>query len=293
MMNGPEQYSGNLRAIYAMMFAVAMFSLMDTAMKILAAQYPAIQVAALRALVSLPLVGVYVLWRGAARSLLRVRWPLHLGRGVIGVAMLSLFAFGLKRLSLAEAYTIFFFGPMMITALSVFILKEQVRVGQWIAIVVAMAGVLVVLRPDGSGFLTVGGLAVLASAVCYAVSAIWGRILARTDSTEQMMFWLMLLMSIGGVVLALPGWEPVRAGDGWMLAGLAVTGFLGQLGLTTAFSSGQASKVAPFEYSALAWGVALDWLLWQALPDRYTLIGAAIIIGSGIYLLRHETPRVA
>nr|WP_229212220.1 DMT family transporter [Duganella sp. HH105] len=292
-MNGPEQYSGNLRAIYAMMFAVAMFSLMDTAMKILAAQYPAIQVAALRALVSLPLVGVYVLWRGAARSLLRVRWPLHLGRGVIGVAMLSLFAFGLKRLSLAEAYTIFFFGPMMITALSVFILKEQVRVGQWIAIVVAMAGVLVVLRPDGSGFLTVGGLAVLASAVCYAVSAIWGRILARTDSTEQMMFWLMLLMSIGGVVLALPGWEPVRAGDGWMLAGLAVTGFLGQLGLTTAFSSGQASKVAPFEYSALAWGVALDWLLWQALPDRYTLIGAAIIIGSGIYLLRHETPRVA
>ncbi|WP_070358175.1 DMT family transporter [Duganella sp. HH105] len=276
-----------------MMFAVAMFSLMDTAMKILAAQYPAIQVAALRALVSLPLVGVYVLWRGAARSLLRVRWPLHLGRGVIGVAMLSLFAFGLKRLSLAEAYTIFFFGPMMITALSVFILKEQVRVGQWIAIVVAMAGVLVVLRPDGSGFLTVGGLAVLASAVCYAVSAIWGRILARTDSTEQMMFWLMLLMSIGGVVLALPGWEPVRAGDGWMLAGLAVTGFLGQLGLTTAFSSGQASKVAPFEYSALAWGVALDWLLWQALPDRYTLIGAAIIIGSGIYLLRHETPRVA
>jgi len=293
MMNGPEQYSGNLRAIYAMMFAVAMFSLMDTAMKILSVQYPAIQVAALRALVSLPLVGVYVLWRGAARSLLRVRWPLHLGRGVIGVAMLSLFAFGLKRLSLAEAYTIFFFGPMMITALSVFILKEQVRAGQWIAIVVAMAGVLVVLRPDGSGFLTIGGLAVLASAVCYAVSAIWGRILARTDSTEQMMFWLMMLMSVGGLVLALPGWVPLRADDGWLLAGLAVTGFLGQLGLTTAFSSGQASKVAPFEYSALAWGVALDWLLWQALPDRYTLIGAAIIIGSGIYLLRHETPRVA
>ena len=70
--------------------------------------------------------------------------------------------------------------------------------------------------------------------------------------------------------------------------GLVVSGFLGQLAITEAFSNGKASSVAPFEYTALAWGVALDWLLWRALPDAYTLLGAAIIIGSGIYLVRRE-----
>ena len=280
--------SGNLRAIYAMLFAVAMFALMDTAMKMLSAHYPAIQVAALRALVSLPLVGTYIAWRGAFGSLLRIRWPLHLARTVLGVAMLALFAYGLKNLSLAETYTIFFIAPALIAALSVFFLHEHVRLGQWLAIAVSMGGVLVVLRPDGAGFLTIGGLAVLGSALCYAVSAILGRILARSDSREQMVFWLMILMSVAGTAMAAPTWAPVRAEDTLVLCGLAVSGFLGQLGITTAFASGQASRVAPFEYSALAWGVALDWLLWQALPDRYTLLGAAIIIGSGIYLIRHE-----
>jgi drug/metabolite transporter (DMT)-like permease len=73
----------------------------------------------------------------------------------------------------------------------------------------------------------------------------------------------------------------IRRDDWWLLAGLSVSGFLGQLAITEAFRHGKASSVAPFEYSALAWGMALDWLLWRALPD-YTLIGAAIIIGSGI-----------
>ncbi len=271
-----------------MLVAVAMFSLMDTAMKLLANHYPAVQVASLRALSSLPLVCAYMGWRGAFASMLKVRWSLHLLRGVLGVAMLSLFAFGLKRLSLAEAYTVFFIGPTIITVLSVYFLRERVDAARWIAIAVGMLGVLVVLRPSGEGMLTVGGLAVLGAAVCYAVSAVAGRILSRTDRGEHMMFWLMVLMAVGATALAAPGWVPVLGSDLWVLCGLAISGFLGQLAITEAFSSGEASVVAPFEYSALAWGVALDWLLWQALPDRYTLIGAAIIIGSGVYLIRHE-----
>jgi drug/metabolite transporter (DMT)-like permease len=69
---------------------------------------------------------------------------------------------------------------------------------------------------------------------------------------------------------------------------LAVTGFIGQLAITEAFRHGQASAVAPFEYTALAWGIALDWSLWRIVPDRYTLLGGAIIIVSGLYLLRKE-----
>ncbi len=278
---------GNLRSIYAMLIAVAMFSLMDTAMKLLAATYPPMQVTALRALSSLPLVFAYVQWRGAFPSMFKVRWSIHLLRGALGIAMLTLFAFGLKNLSLAEAYSIFFIAPALITALSVVFLKEAVNAARWIAVVIGLGGVLVVLRPDGAGMLTMGGLAVLGAAACYAVSAIMGRIVSCTDRSEHMVLWL-LLMAVGASVLAAPAWVTPRGADFWLLCGLAVSGFLGQLAITEAFNSGEASVVAPFEYSALAWGVAIDWLLWNTLPDRYTLIGAAIIIGSGIYLVRSE-----
>jgi drug/metabolite transporter (DMT)-like permease len=281
--------SGNLRSIQAMLAAVLMFSIMDTIMKMLSAEFPAMQVASLRSLSSLPLVCVYVAWRGGFASIMKIRWPLHLLRAGIGILMLALFAYGVRDLSLAEAYTIFFIGPILITALSVFVLKERVNGARWLAIAIGMAGVLVVLRPSGEGFLTLGGLAILVAAVFYAVSAVSGRILARTDSSEQMVFWLMLLMALGATVLALPSWTAVEARHLPLLAGLALSGFFAQLALTEAFNHGEASVVAPFEYTALACGIAIDWVIWKTLPDQYTLIGAAIIIGSGLYLIRHET----
>lgn len=281
--------SGNLRSIYAMLAAVVFFAMMDTCMKMLSAHYPAMQVAALRSLSSLPLVCGYLVWRGAHRSILNVRWSLHLLRATIGIAMLSLFAYGVRTLSLAEAYSIFFIGPILITALSVFVLKEKVDARRWIAIAVGMGGVLVVLRPTGEGVLSLAGLAVLMAAVGYAVSAVSGRILARSDRSEHMVFWLMLLMAAGASVLAAPGWVAVRGEHLPLLGALAVSGFFAQLAITEAFNHGEASVVAPFEYTALAWAVTIDWLLWKTLPDEYTLLGAAIIIGSGLYLIRHET----
>jgi drug/metabolite transporter (DMT)-like permease len=271
-----------------MLIAVAMFSLMDTSMKLLSAHYPATQVTALRSLSSLPLLCGYMLYRGAFKTVLRVRWPMQVFRAVLGIAMLTTFAYGLKSLSLAEAYSIFFIAPALITALSVWVLKEQVGAGQWLAIAVGLLGVLVVLRPEGAGLLSLGGLAILAAAACYAVSAISARLLARTDSTESMMFWLLTMMALGAVALSYNIWVPVRAEHGWILLMLALSGFFGQLAITKAFSTGKASIVAPFEYTALAWGVAIDWLLWQALPDGYTLLGAGIIIASGVYLVRRE-----
>jgi drug/metabolite transporter (DMT)-like permease len=284
--------AGNLYSIYAMLVAVFMFALMDTAMKLLSARYPAIQVAALRSLTSLPLVAVYVGVKVGYGDIFRIRWPLHILRAVLGIAMLTFFAFGIRKLSLAEAYSIFFIAPALITALSVWFLKERVGMARWIAIAVGLGGVLVVLRPSGAGFLTIGGLAVLAAAAMYAVSAITVRILARTDRNEHMVFWLMLMASVGAGALAAPGWVPMRMSDAALLCALALTGFVGQLAITEAFARGEASSVAPFEYSALAWAVGLDWLLWQTLPDSWTMLGAAIIIGSGLYLLRHEKEHV-
>lgn len=275
-----------------MMLAVFMFALMDTVMKLLSQRYPAIQVAALRSLTSLPLIVVYVGVRVGYGDIFRIRWPLHVLRAVLGIAMLSFFAFGIRKLSLAEAYSIFFIAPAIITALSVWFLKEKVNVARWMAIGVGLCGVLVVLRPSGAGFLTIGGLAVLGAAAMYAISAITVGILARTDRSEYMVFWLMVMMSIGASALAAPGWVAMSMKDAPLLLGLALSGFVGQLAITEAFAKGDASSVAPFEYTALAWAVGLDWLLWQTLPDGWTMAGAAIIIGSGMYLIRHEKTHV-
>jgi len=279
----------NLRGIAAMLLAAASFSLMDAGLKLLAAHYPPVQVAALRALASWPLVVAYVAWRGAFASLLRVRWGLHLLRGAIGVATLGMFAYALRRLPLAEAYAIFFVAPLLITMLSVPILGERVERARWIAIVVGLCGVVVALRPNGTGMFTLAGLAVLAAAAGYAVSAITVRIVHRTDSTEALVFWLTTMVALGAGAIAAPHWVTVRVDvDGWVLAGVAVTGFLGQLAITEAFRHGEASAIAPFEYSALAWALLIDWVVWHSVPDAWTLGGAAIIVASGLYLVRHE-----
>jgi len=283
--------TGNLRSIVAMLIAVGAFSLMDAVLKTLIGTYPALQVAALRGLASLPLVCIYVVWRREVGLLLRVRWRLHLFRGVISIIMLTLFSFALRHLGLAEAYTIFFVAPLLITILSIPVLRERVAPVHWLAIAVGMCGVWIALRPDGEALFSWGALAVLGAATCYAVSAIAGRVLSRTDASVTLVFWTTISLSLGAGLLALPGWVDIEARHWWILAALAVTGFIGQLAITEAFRHGQASAIAPFEYTALAWGIALDWTLWRIVPDSYTLLGGAIIIASGLYLLRKEKVR--
>ena len=284
----PAAMSANLRGIIAMCAAVGFFSIMDALLKTLSGHYPAMQVASMRGLAALPLVTLYVLWRGEARSLLRVRWPLHLLRGAINISMLALFAFALRELGLAEAYTLFFIAPLLITALSTVVLGEKVRGAHWVAIVLGRVGVVVALRPSQEAMFSVGALAVLGAATGYAVSAITGRLLTRTDSSASLVFWTTALLALGATALAVPNWVALDSAHWLLVAAMGITGFLGQLAITEAFRHGQASVVAPFEYTALAWGMGLDWVLWQAVPGASTLIGGAIIIGSGLYLVRTE-----
>ena len=138
-----------------MLVAVAALSLMDAAMKWLAPHYPPLQVAALRGAASLPLVAGWVALSPAGpRQVLRVRWGLQLLRGVFAVVMLTSFVLSVRALPLADAYSIFFISPLLITALSALLLGEHVDARRWAAIGAGMAGVLVVLRPTGSGMLT-------------------------------------------------------------------------------------------------------------------------------------------
>lgn len=276
------------RAIWLMLAAVAMFALMDTGLKLLSAHYPPFQVAALRGLSSLPLVLVWALWTVGWRPLVRVRWSLHLLRGVLGIAMMASFVYALKHLPLSTAYSIFFVAPLLITALSVPFLGEQVGPRRWTAIAIGLMGVLIVLRPSGAGMLSLPGLAVLLAAAAYAVSAITVRVLVRTDTNQAMVVWLLLLMALGAGALAWPDWRALRMEDVWIVAAIGVVGTLGQYAITEAFRLGEASLIAPLEYSALVWGVALDLALWGVLPDAVTWLGAGIIIASGLYLLHRE-----
>ena len=276
------------RAIASMLIAVLMFSMMDALLKLLSEHYPPFQVATLRGLSSLPFVLTWALASVGLRALLRVRWPLHLLRGVLGVGMMAAFVYGVNRLPLSTTYSVFFIAPLLITALSGPILGERVGPWRWIAIGVGLLGVLVLLRPSGEGMLSTAALAVAAASLAYAVTAITVRVLSRTDSTQSMMVWLMVMISLGAGALAWSGWVPVRGEDWWLILGLGVAGSLGQYAITEAFRLGEASLIAPLEYTALIWGVILDLSLWGVLPDSITWVGAAIIVASGLYLLRRE-----
>jgi len=284
----PSRNAHQGRAMLTMLVAVAMFAMMDAGLKQLSTHYPPFQVASLRGAASLPLVLVWALWTGGVAPLLRVRWSLHLLRGVLGVAMMATFVYAVSKLPLSTTYSIFFVAPLLITALSVPVLREKVGPRRWVAIVVGLIGVIVLLRPTGEGMISLAALAVLIAAVMYAVSAITVRILARTDSTQSMMVWLMVMIALGAGALAWPEWVAIRREDFWLIAFIGVAGAFGQYAITEAFRLGEASAIAPLEYTALVWGVLFDLTFWGVLPDAITWVGAAIIVASGLYLIRRE-----
>jgi len=282
----------NQRAILIMLAAVGFFTLMDGGLKLLTAHYPPFEVAALRGASSLPFVLTWAFATTGWRRLLRVRWSLHLLRGAIGVAMMAAFVYALQRMPLSSAYTIFFVAPLLITVLSVPLLGERVGPRRWAAIGIGFAGVLVALHPNGQGMAGLAGIAVLFAALGYAVSAITVRVLARTDPTQAMVTWVLVLLAAGSGACAAPHWVAILRSDAPLILGVGVAGALGQYAITEAFIRGEASVLAPLEYTALAWSLVLDFTLWSVLPDAPTWIGAAIIVASGLYLLRRERVHV-
>ena len=278
----------NARGLVAMLVAVGALSLMDAGLKVLAPHYSALQITSIRGMSALPLTLVWLYASGGFGQLLRVRVKLHVLRAVLGVSMLSLFTYSLRYMPLSDAYTIFFVAPLFIAILAAVILRERVDARRWIAIGVGFAGVLLVLRPSGAGLFSAPALAVLATAAMYAGSAITVRILGRTDSTQSMVFWLMTTMALGAGALALPDWRPIDPSHWLVIGEIALTGSLGQWAITEAFKHGEPSFIAPFEYTALAWGVGLDWFVWKTFPAPITFVGAGVIIASGVYLLRRE-----
>ena len=271
-----------------MLAAVTTFSVMDVLLKTLSEDYPAMQVTFLRGAASLPLLlGANAVF-GRWRDLVAKRWHLHVMRGFLSVALLWCFVYAVSQLSLANAYSIFMSAPLLITALSVLMLGERVGWRQWLAIFVGLAGVIIVLKPTGGGLVTIGGLAALASAAGYALNAITIRILTRTDSSAATVFWSLFFMTIISGIAASVHWVPVQWAHWYLIAGLGISGALGQYFITEAFRLAPPPVVAPLEYTALAWGMLFDWLLWTTAPGLRMLTGAFVIVASGIYIVHRE-----
>jgi drug/metabolite transporter (DMT)-like permease len=285
--------SEHIRGILSMLLAVALFSVMDAQLKLLAAHYEPLQVSCLRGLTSLPFVLLPIVVRGRLDRLRIVNLRLHLLRGVLSVLMLGSFVFAVRESSLAHTYSIFMCAPLVVAALSVPLLGERVDRVQWAAIAVGLTGVLLMLRPAGGNWVSVGSLAAVVAALCYSLAVITLRVLARTDTTESMVFWFTALLAIGAGLLAIPGWTAVRAEHWPLLVGIGIFGALGQHFITEAFRNAPASVVTPFEYTALVWGALLDLVVWHVLPGAATLLGGAVVIGAGLYLIRREAGRNA
>ena len=146
----------NLRGIAAMSSAVFMFAIMDASMKRLAQSYGPFEISCLRCASSIVILALPIAWTGSWKSLRPANPLLHLIRAVLGIVMLSTFVYAVRRLSMAETYSVFLCAPLLMTALSVPLLGERVPLRRWLTIGVGLAGVLVMLRPTANGPVGVG-----------------------------------------------------------------------------------------------------------------------------------------
>jgi len=272
-----------------MLAAVVAFSVMDSLVKGLSSRYGTFQVASMRGFSSLVCIGAVVMFRGSWSKLRPVRVHWHLMRGCLGTVMMASFIYAVHRLSLAQTYSLFHTAPLVMTALSVPIFKEKVTPSRWFAILVGLCGVLIILKPWESGSLPLlaAGAAVLAT-FGYAISALTVRSLTRDNSSLAITFWYLTIIGVGCGILGASQWIALLHTDWWWLAGVGISGALGQIWITSAFSCAPPSVVAPFEYTSILWAFGIDWVFWSASPTVHLLIGATIVVGSGVYVVMEE-----
>lgn len=265
----------------------------DTIAKLLTETYSVGQIVLFRSVFGL-LPALWLIRREIEgwRSLRVRRWDLHLLRGATYAGAAGSIFFSLSLLSLAEAYAILFLAPLIITALSALLLGEAVDRFRWIAVAVGFAGVMIILAPDiggADGFLSLGALAALAGAFCYAVTMVLVRLMGRTETSAAIFFWGIALVGVFAVPMVwIGGWVWPTALDFALLAGLGIIGGIAFLLLTEAFRLHPPALLAPFEYSTLLWGVIFGFWIWGDLPAATVWIGGAVIVASGLAIVNRE-----
>lgn len=226
----------------------------------------------------------------------------HLFRAAIGVASMFCSFWALGRLALPDAVTINYASPLIVVALAAWVLHERVRIHRWSAVVIGLIGVVVILWPHladgqlaemlsgrGNAPLTaVAAVFAFFGAVFSAGAMIQVRRLVDTETTASIVFYFSALAGLTGLATLPFGWVVPDAGTAVMLVSIGLLGGIGQIFLTACYRYADASLVASFEYSSMLWALIIGYFAFGDLPTAYTLVGGAIVVSAGIYVIMRE-----
>jgi len=255
------------------------------------ASYPLGEVAFGRTLFAFLTVAGIVLPRAGLSVLLTRRYREHLQRGLSQFGSMLCWFLAVSALSLGSATAIGFAAPLFTTFLSIIILKERVGIHRWSALIIGFVGVVIITNP-GEGTLTYGALFALANAVLISTVAIAIRRMSMTESAETLTLYQMMIMTLctGGLLtlgFRLPHW-----GDALIVALAGVGNGIAQFWWTRSLSLAPPSAVVPFNYLSLVWAAILAFAVWDDLPTAGLVVGSAIVVASGLYILWRETLRI-
>jgi len=276
-----------LRGALWMIAAAASFSLMIALVRLASRTLPVVEITFFRNLFGL-LVMVPWLLREGRRALATRRPWLHLLRGALALTAMLCWFYTLSVLPLAEATAFSFTAPVFATLLAVPVLGERLMPARLVAVALAFAGALVILRPDLRAP-DPAALVALFTAVVWGTSTIVVKMLAQTESPAAIVTWMVLFTTPASLLLALPVWRTPTSGDLLVLALLGAAGSLGHYCMTRALRLADAGFVAPFDYLRLPFVALLGWLLFAQHPDARTWAGAVLIAAGGVLVARAGT----
>jgi len=223
---------------------------------------------------------------GWQRSFAARRWKLLLVRVTLIVGDIAIFYAAVRLMPLAECLTIYQAMPLIAAALAAIVLSERVGAGRWAAIVAGFAGVVLVMRPGADGIAWPALLA-LAGTTIYAFANVLTRLLAG-EGGHTLIAWQTAAIVVAGIVTAPFGWVPMAWPDLGLVALLGVITTTGNVFFIRSLALSPASVVLPFHYSIIVWGLVFGWAVWRDVPDLQMLLGAAIVVASGVPIVLGE-----
>ena len=273
------------RAIAWLMLGVLGGLMLDLFAKELLRTYSLQQFIFLRSVIAILLLLAVAPKFGGLASLNTHRRAWHVLRTALAVGAMFGFFYGLSKMPLVNAFTLGYTAPLMVTALSAIVLREPVGRRRWAAVMFGFIGVLVMLRP-GSSELSLAVFAVLLAAFCYACQAITARKLSATESTLALSFYVVIGPMLVSLILL--------DGDSWLspdfigwalLVGAGISSVLAWIGFVNGYRAVSPALLAPLEYTALIGGAIAGYLFWDEVPDIWVVIGALIIVASGLFVV--------
>jgi drug/metabolite transporter (DMT)-like permease len=276
-----------IKGILLMVASMVIFTLLDAAAKHLVQTLPPAVAVFGRYLVAFVL-SVLVIMRKGGPQLMATRHPaLQALRGVMLMAATMLNFIAIMYLQLAQTAAIFFTIPLWVCALSVPILGEHVGLRRWIAVAVGFLGVLVIMRPGSDSFHWAMLLSI-ASSFCGSIYNIVTRKVGGRDRAETSLFYVGLVGALAGTIPLPFVWQTPQ-GLQWLLLGfIGLVGTIGHFMLIQAHRLAPASVLAPFMYTQIVWMILVGYVFFGDVPDLWTLVGAAIVVASGLFVFAGE-----